>query len=403
MNKDKGKIICFQIGAREHYALPRGFHQQGRLAAMVTDFLYPDLPGVLKPIINGPTFKALQLRDHPDLGKMPAVSFATKALLFELGAKLKKQQGWDLIMARNQWFERMAAAWLEDYLRKANHQPVVFSYSYAALEIFKVARKYGCTTVLGQIDGAMAEEDIVRKESELFPEFKEGFATIPSAYWDHWRQEVHLAHYVVINSAWSKNLALKNGVSENKLLVAPLAYESGKAETSKGIRKNGFQTPLKVLYLGTLTLRKGLARLLNVAKLLEGFPIEFTIAGGSSVVVPDRFKNLSNVKFTGKIERDLTNELYREHHVFIFPTLSDGFGMTQLEALSNGCYLVVSPYCGEVVDSPGNGIVVDPYDAEKMAETLRKLATNESRVWHLPDSDMVSDRFSINNVCSLYP
>ena len=32
------KWICSQIGAREHYAVPRALHKSGRLSALYTDF-----------------------------------------------------------------------------------------------------------------------------------------------------------------------------------------------------------------------------------------------------------------------------------------------------------------------------------------------------------------------------
>jgi glycosyltransferase involved in cell wall biosynthesis len=40
----------------------------------------------------------------------------------------------------------------------------------------------------------------------------------------------------------------------------------------------------------------------------------------------------------------------------ILPTLSDGFALTQLEALAYGCPVIASQFCGEVV-TPGPGLI----------------------------------------------
>src|SRR2546430_17178244 len=82
-------------------------------------------------------------------------------------AKTRRLSGWPLIIARNQWFQRKVV----DYLSSSRFsvlgsQPILFAYSYAAMEIFRFAKARGWKTVLGQIDPGPVEEEIVAAEAE---------------------------------------------------------------------------------------------------------------------------------------------------------------------------------------------------------------------------------------------
>ena len=66
---------------------------------------------------------------------------------------------------------------------------------------------------------------------------------------------------------------------------------------------------------------------------------------------------------------------YRKADLFVLPTLSDGFAITQLEAMSHGLPVITTPCCGEVVSDGVDGFIVAPRDAEALAKTfLRYLA-----------------------------
>ena len=57
------------------------------------------------------------------------------------------------------------------------------------------------------------------------------------------------------------------------------------------------------------------------------------------------------------------SKFYKEADVFILPTLSDGFGLTQLEAQSWKLPVIASRHCGEVVRDGENGVVLEEVSA----------------------------------------
>lgn len=57
--------------------------------------------------------------------------------------------------------------------------------------------------------------------------------------------------------------------------------------------------------------------------------------------------------------------------MFLFPTLSDGFGLTQLEAQAWQLPIIASRFCGEVVKDQVNGVILSTVTAEAIAAVLQ--------------------------------
>jgi glycosyltransferase involved in cell wall biosynthesis len=64
--------------------------------------------------------------------------------------------------------------------------------------------------------------------------------------------------------------------------------------------------------------------------------------------------------------------LYRSATVFVLPTLSDAFAMTQLEAQAHGLPIIVTPSCGRVVIEGETGFMVAARDAQALAVAIRR-------------------------------
>ena len=60
----------------------------------------------------------------------------------------------------------------------------------------------------------------------------------------------------------------------------------------------------------------------------------------------------------------------------ILPTLSDGFGLTQLEAQAWSLPIIASRFCGEVVRDGQNGLLLENLTGETIHEVLRQCIAN---------------------------
>jgi glycosyltransferase involved in cell wall biosynthesis len=297
---------------------------------------------------------------------------------------------------------------------------VLFSYSYAAREIFRFGKKQGWKTILGQIDPGPVEEKTVAEEAARVPELAGDWQPAPAEYWESWQEECGQADYIIVNSEWSRTCLLKAGVNSATISVVPLAYELTRPTEDRGQRsqvtgpamagklqsvvrpKRRYpdrftpDRPLRVLFLGQVNLRKGVARLFEAIRQLKDEPIEFQFVGPVQVAVPDDLKNNARVRWFGAVPRGKTSGFYWNADVLIFPTLSDGFGLTQLEAQAHGLPVIASRYCGEVVKHGVNGLLLAEPTADSIVEALRFCLADPNRLAALSANSRVEDRFSID-------
>jgi glycosyltransferase involved in cell wall biosynthesis len=150
------------------------------------------------------------------------------------------------------------------------------------------------------------------------------------------------------------------------------------------------------LFLGQVNLRKGVARLFEAIRQLKNEPIEFQFVGPIQVAVPEDLKNNAGVHWFGAVPRGKTGDFYRSADVLIFPTLSDGFGLTQLEAQAHGLPVIASRYCGEVVKHGVNGLLLERPTADAIVEALRFYLADPARVAAFSNASRVEERFSID-------
>jgi len=370
--------ICCQLGAREHYAIPAYFYQRERLTALFTDAWVR--PNSISNGLNFSPFKSLRDRFDPRLRDAPIYDFKASLIGFEIGARFATSKDWNLILARNSWFQDRAVLHLNkrSLLRPRGNRgtPVVFAYSYAARRIFEVARAAGCRTVLGQIDPGPYEEQLVAALYQKYPNLKPEWDPAPKEYWQEWRDELELADHIVVNSQWSRNALVTCGVRADKLCIVPLAFEAETAHQNP-IKERTYPAaftpnrPLNVLFLGSLILRKGIAEMLEAADLLRSSPVSFWFIGAPGVTPPPRSVKTPRIKWLGSVPRSSVHDYYRKADVFILPTHSDGFGLTQLEAQALGLPVIASKNCGTVVQHGENGLLLSEVAAKPIADAIQ--------------------------------
>ena len=102
----------------------------------------------------------------------------------------------------------------------------------------------------------------------------------------------------------------------------------------------------------------------------------------------------------GVVSRGEVAKYYREADVFVFPTFSDGFGLTQLEAQAWKLPLVASRFCGDVVRDGINGVLLREVSAEAIASVLLDFVRNPGRLPEMAARSVVDNRFSLDNLAS---
>lgn len=357
-----------QIGAREHYAVPRALERRGSLGTLYTD-AWCRHGGRLLERVPGP-LRSFARRRHRDIPDERVVSFTGESILHDVKHRIVKSREDEFrhYLEVGGRFAKRVSRHLTARPLDAAHD-VYFGYNTACLHTLRALAPLGVPTIVDQIDPAAVEERIVLEEMERWSGWQLAPGRIPAAYFDHMRQEWDAATLVLVNSSWSKQALVAQGVSQDKLIVVPLAYEPGRAPAARQRREG----PLRVLWLGTVNLRKGIPYLIEAAKRLPGSRFEFVVAGPLHVTDRAVAEAPAHMRFIGRVTRDALDATYACADVFVLPTVSDGFAITQLEAMAHGLPVVTTPHCGEVVNDGRDGFIVPVRDGEALAAALERL------------------------------
>lgn len=386
--------ICCQLGSREHYAVPAALHKEGKLSALLADsWVTAGEARLLKPL--APNVAARRSEKIPDalVRRANAGRF-----VYEARVRLQRMSPWGACMYRISWFGKWCANQVE-----AIDGKTVFSYSYNAQWPFEAARKKGMRCVLDLIDLAWMEEDITRRAAENYLALDLG-QTIdaPNEYWEGLRREIEMADRIVVNSEWSRKNWIEVGVPAEKLVEIPLVYELPESAVGSGQLAGGEEGAgsverrpskrLQALFLGSVILRKGVGQLFDAIRTLKNEPVDFTFAGPVGVKIPGDISQLPNVRFLGPVDKATAEQLYREADVFLFPTLSDGFGLTQLEALGHGLPVIASTHCGQVVQDRVSGLVLSEVSPEVIGDSIMQLVRDRDLLARLKAKARVPDK-----------
>lgn len=381
-------VVC-QIGAREHYNIARALSQSDSLRLLVTDYWFRSRFDL------GAWSKSMRDRFDPEINPMRVRGLNTSFVISEFFRRFDNiPNGWQAMIDRNDWFQRQCIRTLE---KLPDQNLTVFSYSYAAREIFEYSKSRGWRTILGQIDPGQVEADLVQKLATEAAISTEEFP--PASYWDSWKDELRLADKVVVNSNWSRRCLMETGIPDNKVVSIPLAIDQDRISdphtNSANLPTAANPEKLHVLYLGQVILRKGVLPLFESIA-AAGDKVVWHIVGEEKISVPESIRAMVNVNFYGPVRRSLVHKFYEMSDVFILPTHSDGFAITQLESLSRGVPVIASKNCGDVVEHGKNGLLLDCVSAEAITKAVLSLASDRRFLTRLQSNAALSEKYSFD-------
>ena len=124
-------------------------------------------------------------------------------------------------------------------------------------------------------------------------------------------------------------------------------------------------------------------------------PVELHIVGPLQIEVPTKYRNHPNIHWHGRIYRDAVDTQYQNADVFILPTLSDGFALTQLEAQAWRLPVIASRFCGEVVEHERNGLLLEEISVDAIAKAISRCIESPELLEELSAHSQVGAHFSI--------
>jgi starch synthase len=240
-------------------------------------------------------------------------------------------------------------------LLRARNFGAVYSYEDIALRSFLAAKEKQLTCVYDlPTNYWRSYREIMREESERLPEWANTLGGRHDSLekLEQKDRELGLADLIVVASSFTqKSLSLY----PDKLTAPIVRIPYGAPPVSAPRRVTLRTEPLRILFVGRLVQDKGIAYLLDATQRLE-HPYRLTLLGRPISVPPALERALTRHHWIPSLAHAEVLRLMREHDVLVFPSLSEGFGLVLLEAMSQGLVVVTTH------NTAGTDIIADGID-----------------------------------------
>jgi glycosyltransferase involved in cell wall biosynthesis len=197
--------------------------------------------------------------------------------------------------------------------------------------------------------------------------------------------EVHgasLADVVIVQNSRDREFLQRKGISNITQVALPVLPEI--AGVAKQASPSG-RDPKKILWFGSWTDRKGVNYLADtLMAILQEVPDAVLTMGGTDRTESEILANFPasahpSIRVLKRISVQQQIEEYASNAIFLFPSLSEGFGLTLLEAMSMG----MAPVCtltGFAADhaTPEKNIIAVPMaNSERLAAAVVRLIRDD--------------------------
>lgn len=188
-------------------------------------------------------------------------------------------------------------------------------------------------------------------------------------------EEYHIADYILMPSNFVKRSFIAAGFPESKLIRVP--YGFNQLTTNAEIEDSKKENTFTVLYVGSISVRKGLRYLIEAFRLLSHPNKKLVIVGPESnpngladIVIPD------GVVFTGILKGQELEAAYKSASVFCLPSIEEGLALVLGEALSFGVPIIATENTGadDIIIDSEEGFIVPIRSSDAIAEKLQLLA-----------------------------
>lgn len=184
---------------------------------------------------------------------------------------------------------------------------------------------------------------------------------------------------IITVSQFSKSEICKYfGVKSDKVHVVYNAVSSKTLNQHQQVTKENY-----ILSVASIDPRKNFVRLLKAFQQVKTKGYKLLIVGKKNQKIFKKLElstdNLPNVHFTGYVSDKRLAEYYAKATLFIYPSLYEGFGIPNIEAMSNGCPVLTSDIPPHVEVCGDAAYYFDPTDEKDMAEKIDYLLQNDKR------------------------
>lgn len=263
---------------------------------------------------------------------------------------------------------------------KSCQATVVYAYEDGAHKTFKAALETGRTRIYDlPIAHWRTLRRLLKEEADRLPEWAPTMEGLLDSPEKHARKdaEIDLAEDIVVASSFTRQ-SLQDHFDNLAVHVMPYGCPPPRPG---GLTRRAKDAPLELLFAGHLAQRKGIADLIAALDMLQ-IDWRLTLAGPRPEAAPsalDVFLANRRCTWLGVLPHETLLERMAQAHVFVFPSIVEGFGMVITEALAAGMPVITTPNTAgpDILDEGVEGFIVPIRAPESIAERITRLAEDE--------------------------
>lgn len=377
-------VVSF-VNKRDYYHVPIALYEVSALDSLQTDFYCPDwLHSILfyiKPFAMGKIIGRHSL-------SLPSRKVALPGFFDECKTLAKRLFGntTSLNPQRNIRVGQAAAKRALTY----GIGGIYYSYAWPGAVEMLEARKSRAPQVVFQLHPLphqvrrILEADMqVHGNNQLFLldyELRLSVADI-----ERYNESLHLADAFLVASNFVRQGLVEIGIPESKIYVIPYGADTRDTVYKQEQYLNGSlcgSETLKLLWVGSLVQRKAPHHLFKALRQLPSNRYSLTMVCRTA---PDSYlRSLvpKNTKFLNGVSSLQLVELFQSHHVFVMPSIVEGFGLVYLESLWHGTPIICTQNTGayDLIRHGVHGFSLPAGDVEGLSKLLAELMDNPRRL-----------------------
>jgi glycosyltransferase involved in cell wall biosynthesis len=293
------------------------------------------------------------------------------------------------------WLNPMFGRWAAEQMARQDWD-VVHAWSGVAEEVHEKLRATRCLKLVMRGSAHIRIQDKLLEQEEQ----RTGARLERPDLWIQKREEreYRLADRVVVLSSFARDTFVTEHFDRQKVRVVPLGANTAMFRPRPEVidarcKRILSGEPLSVLYVGTLSFRKGAKDLESIVRALERAGLRFRFVGPIAREVRPMVQRLRpTVEFVTKQPQDRLPYWYAAGDVFVFPTIEDGFAVVLAQAQANALPILTTAHCsGPDLIEQGTGWILPIRNPEAFIDRLRwcdahrpALAAMVRRVYELP-------------------
>lgn len=197
-------------------------------------------------------------------------------------------------------------------------------------------------------------------------------------------REYALSDHIITLATFARRTFLEQGADPTRVWNVPLSAPVEQFRPAREIIAARFERiraghPLRILYVGALSYRKGMFDLAAVARALPRERFQFRAVGARPLETKTLFEGLDGrIDRVGKVPQAELPAHYAWADVFLFPTIEDGFPITLAQARVNGLPIISTVNSGapDLIQEGETGWLVPIRSPQMLLDRLHQCDTD---------------------------